>query len=56
MSRKLSELLLGPIAAELKAHRNLVLIPNDMLLYLPIHALTLTERDGSSASWWRRTW
>jgi CHAT domain-containing protein/Tfp pilus assembly protein PilF len=48
ISRKLSALLLDPIAAELKAHRNLVLIPNDLLLYLPIHALTLEARDGSA--------
>jgi CHAT domain-containing protein/Tfp pilus assembly protein PilF len=47
LSRKLSALLLEPVAAELKTHRNLVLIPNDLLLYLPIHALTLAERDGS---------
>src|SRR5207302_1008705 len=32
-------LLLDPVAAELKTYQNLVLIPNDLLLYLPIHAL-----------------
>jgi hypothetical protein len=47
VSRKLSALLLEPVAPELATHRNLVLIPNDMLLYLPIHALTLADRDGS---------
>ena len=47
VSRKLSALLLEPVAPELATHRNLVLIPNDLLLYLPIHALTLAERDGS---------
>jgi CHAT domain-containing protein len=39
LTRKLSEYLLGPIATELVEHKNLVLIPNDLLLYLPIHAL-----------------
>jgi CHAT domain-containing protein/Tfp pilus assembly protein PilF len=48
VSRKLSALLLEPVAPELATHRNLVLIPNDMLLYLPIHALTLADRDGST--------
>src|SRR4029453_13635033 len=47
VSRKLSALLLEPVAPELATHRHLVLIPNDMLLYLPIHALTLADRDGS---------
>ena len=47
VSRKLSALLLEPVAPELATHRNLVLIPNDMLLSLPIHALTLADRDGS---------
>jgi CHAT domain-containing protein/tetratricopeptide (TPR) repeat protein len=47
VSAKLSALLLEPVAAELRAHRNLVLIPNDLLLYLPIHALTLRDRDGA---------
>lgn len=47
VSRKLSALLLEPVAPELATHRNLVLIPNDMLLFLPIHALTLADRDGS---------
>jgi len=48
ISRKLSALLLEPVAPELATHRNLVLIPNDLLLYLPIHALTLADRDGST--------
>jgi len=39
LTRKLSAYLLGPIATELVEHKNLVLIPNDLLLYLPIHAL-----------------
>jgi CHAT domain-containing protein/Tfp pilus assembly protein PilF len=47
LGRKLSALLLDPIADELKAHPNLVVIPNDLLLYLPIHALTLTGPGGS---------
>ena len=48
ISGKLSALLLEPVAPELATHRNLVLIPNDLLLYLPIHALTLADRDGST--------
>ena len=48
VSRKLSALLLDPVSPELATHRNLVLIPNDLLLYLPIHALTRSERDGST--------
>ncbi|HYE93381.1 MAG TPA: CHAT domain-containing tetratricopeptide repeat protein, partial [Terriglobales bacterium] len=31
--------LLGPIAKELASYTDVVLIPNDLLLYLPIHAL-----------------
>jgi len=31
--------LLGPIAKELATYTDVVLIPNDLLLYLPIHAL-----------------
>jgi CHAT domain-containing protein len=48
LTRKLSSYLLGPIATELNGHKNLVLIPNDLLLYLPIHALTHTSVDGSN--------
>jgi CHAT domain-containing protein/Tfp pilus assembly protein PilF len=47
VTRKLSALLLEPVAAELKAYTNLVLIPNDLLLYLPIHALTREGADGA---------
>jgi CHAT domain-containing protein len=47
LTRKLAAHLLGPIEAELKTSRNLVLIPNDLLLYLPIHALTRAQPDGS---------
>ncbi len=47
LTQKLAAHLLGPIEAELKTSRNLVLIPNDLLLYLPIHALTLAQPDGS---------
>ena len=47
LSAKLAAHLLGPIEAELRTHRNLILIPNDLLLYLPIHALTRAEADGS---------
>jgi tetratricopeptide (TPR) repeat protein len=37
--------LLGPIERELESHRDLVLIPNDALLYLPIHALGRPSSD-----------
>jgi len=47
LTQKLAAHLLGPIEAELKTSRNLVLIPNDLLLYLPIHALTRAQPDGS---------
>ena len=39
--------LLRPIEAELEEHRDLVLIPNDLLLYVAIHALPLARADGS---------
>jgi CHAT domain-containing protein/Tfp pilus assembly protein PilF len=38
--------LLGPIETELAAHANLVLIPNDVLLFLPFHALAHRDADG----------
>jgi len=47
LTRKLSTHLLEPIDTELRAYRNLILIPNDLLLYLPIHALTREEPHGS---------
>ena len=47
VTRKLSAHLLGPLRAELETHRELVLIPNDLLLYLPIHALTRERPDGA---------
>lgn len=42
----LSAHLLEPIEAELSAHRELILISNDLLLHLPIHALTRRAPDG----------
>jgi CHAT domain-containing protein len=48
LTQKLAAHLLGPIEAELTTSRNLVLIPNDLLLYLPIHALTRAQPDGSA--------
>ncbi|MEO6163152.1 MAG: CHAT domain-containing protein, partial [Candidatus Binatia bacterium] len=39
---------MGPIEAELTSHKNVILIPNDLLLYLPIHALMQNQPDGSS--------
>ena len=47
VTRKLAAHLLAPIEAELQAYPNLILMPNDLLLYLPIHALTRTKPDGS---------
>jgi CHAT domain-containing protein len=46
VTAKLSVHLLGPVEAELGAHRDVVFIPNDLLLYLPIHALTRRVPDG----------
>src|SRR5262249_37155350 len=40
VTTKLSAHLLGPIEAELATNKDLILFPNDLLLYLPIHALT----------------
>ena len=47
VTRKLAAHLLAPIEAELQAYPNLILIPNDQLLFLPIHALTRPQPDGS---------
>ena len=44
---RLASHLLTPIEAELSANPNLILFPNDLLLYLPIHALTRRSADGS---------
>jgi len=48
LAQKLAAHLLGPIEPELRTHRSLVLIPSDLLLYLPIHALTRPAPDGTS--------
>jgi len=48
LTQKLAAHLLDPIESELSTSRNLILIPNDLLLYLPIHALTRTQPDGSA--------
>jgi CHAT domain-containing protein len=45
--RELSEHLLRPIEAELRSVQGLILIPNDLLLYLPFHALTREAPDGA---------
>ncbi len=47
ITRTLSEHLLGPIEADLSAHRQLILIPNDLLLHLPIHALMRSGPGGT---------
>jgi len=46
IGRSLSRHLLDPIAPELATHSALILIPNDLLLYLPIHALPRESADG----------
>jgi len=48
VTRELSQHLLGPIEAELRTSQGLVLIPNDLLLYLPFHALTREGPDGAA--------
>jgi CHAT domain-containing protein len=47
VTRTLAAHLLGPIEAELQTHSHLILLPNDQVLYLPIHALTRRQPDGS---------
>jgi len=44
---RLAEHLLGPIESELATHSSLIVFPNDLLLYLPIHALTRKSADGA---------
>jgi CHAT domain-containing protein/Tfp pilus assembly protein PilF len=47
ITASLAEHLLGPIRAELARYPNVVLVPNDVLLYLPFHALTLPGAGGA---------
>ncbi len=47
VTEKLAGHLLGPIEPELALHKDLILFPNDLLLYLPIPALTRKEADGT---------
>jgi len=42
----LSRHLLEPIADELQQYRDVVVMPNDLLFALPIHALTLDRENG----------
>ena len=44
---RLAAHLLGPIEDDLARHPALVLIPNDLLLYMPIHALTRPAAGGA---------
>lgn len=46
LSRQLGRHLLDPLATYLDTHRHVVLIPNDLLLYLPIHALLVGRANG----------
>jgi CHAT domain-containing protein len=39
--------MLGPIESELAVNEHLIVLPNDLLFYLPIHALTRQAEDGS---------
>ncbi len=48
LSDKLASHLLGPIEPELGAHKDVIFFPNDLLLYLPIHALTRKQPDGAA--------
>jgi CHAT domain-containing protein/Tfp pilus assembly protein PilF len=48
VGRSLSRHLLAPIAQELDTHPALIVIPNDLLHYLPFHAL---PREGSDGAW-----
>jgi CHAT domain-containing protein len=47
VTERLSAHLLAPIEPELRSHPSLILFPNDLLLYLPIHALTRKQPDGT---------
>ncbi len=46
VGQELAAHLLRPIEPELTQHRDLILIPNDLLLYLPMHALERTTPEG----------
>lgn len=46
VTRRLARALLEPIEPELARHPSVIMIPNDLLLYLPIHALTRAGADG----------
>jgi CHAT domain-containing protein/Tfp pilus assembly protein PilF len=47
-TERLASHLLTPIEAELRTHPALILFPNDLLLYLPIHALTWKPQPGDA--------
>lgn len=47
LTRRLGKYLLEPIQPWLQSHRDIILLPTDSLSYLPIHALTLEQPDGS---------
>ncbi|MGH7392005.1 MAG: tetratricopeptide repeat protein [Candidatus Rokuibacteriota bacterium] len=48
LGRSLTRHLLDPIGPELDAHAGLILIPNDLLHYVPVHALPRESAGGSS--------
>jgi tetratricopeptide (TPR) repeat protein len=47
VTAQLSEHLLGPIEEELRQYSNVIFMPNDLLLYLPFHALQRTSADAT---------
>jgi len=46
VTRRLGQVMLDPLRAELEKRRDVVMFPNDLLMYLPIHALTWRGPDG----------
>jgi len=47
LTRELATDLLQPVDDELRLYRNVIIIPNDLLLYLPFHALGMEAVDGA---------
>jgi CHAT domain-containing protein/Tfp pilus assembly protein PilF len=47
VTARLSAHLLGPIEEELREYANIIFMPNDLLLYLPFHALQRKNADGT---------
>jgi len=47
LTRELATDLLQPVDDMLRLYRNVIVIPNDLLLYLPLHALGTEAADGA---------